>query len=113
MAKALNFNTVKKQYLPVTFADENKTTIFVGTPTKAIMDDLTLMKASLDEIAEDGANDADTDDLFEACAKIMSRNKTGAKITKEFLESVFDFEDVIIFFTAYMEFIDEVIASKN
>lgn len=113
MAKALNFNTVKKQYLPVTFADENNTTIFVGTPTKAIMDDLSVMKASLEEIEEDGASYADTDDLFAACAKIMSRNKTGAKITKEFLETVFDFEDVIIFFAAYMDFIDEVISSKN
>lgn len=113
MAKALNFNTVKKQYLPVTFADEKKTTIFVGTPTKGIMDDLTVLQANLDEIAEDGANAAGTDDLFEACAKIMSRNKTGVKITKEFLEGVFDFEDVTIFFAAYMDFIDEVISSKN
>lgn len=113
MVKALNFNTVKKQYLPVTFADEKKTTIFVGTPTKGIMDDLTILQASLDEIAEDGTNAADTEGLFEACAKIMSRNKTGAKITKEYLESVFDFEDVTIFFSAYMDFIDEVIGSKN
>lgn len=111
MAKALNFNKVKKNYLPVTFADENETTIFVGTPTKAIMDDLTILQASIDEIDEDGA--AETGELYEACAKIMSRNKTGAKITREFLESVFDFEDIVIFFHAYMEFISEVINSKN
>lgn len=111
MAKALNFNKVKKNYLPVTFADENETTIFVGTPTKAIMDDLSILQASIDEIDEDGA--AETGELYEACAKIMSRNKTGAKITREFLETVFDFEDIVIFFHAYMDFISEVINSKN
>lgn len=113
MAKALNFNTVKKAYLPVTFADEKKTTIFVGTPTKAIMDDLALLQASIEEIGEDGVNDNASDDLYEACAKVMSRNKTGAKITKEFLSEVFDYEDVVIFFNAYMDFITEVIGSKN
>lgn len=112
MAKTLNFNNVKKQYLPVTFADENNTTIFVGTPTKAIMDDLTLLQASIEELSEDGAN-TETGELFEACAKIMSRNKTGAKITREFLESVFDFEDIAIFFHAYTDFIGEVIGQKN
>lgn len=113
MAKVLNFNKVAKSYLPVTFADEKETTIFVGTPTKAIMDDLTVLQASIDEIGEDGANETATGELYEACAKIMSRNKTGAKITREYLESVFDFEDIIIFFRAYMEFIDEVINQKN
>ena len=113
MAKTLDFSKVKKSYLPVTFADENGTTIFVGTPTKAIMDDLTILKASLDEIDEDGTGDTGTGELYAACAKIMSRNKTGAKITTEFLETVFDFEDIVIFFRGYMEFISEVINQKN
>ena len=113
MPKALNFNKVKKTYLPVTFADEKETTIFVGTPTKAIMDDLTVLQSNIEEIGEDGSDENNTGELFEACAKIMSRNKTGAKITREYLESVFDYEDIILFFRAYMEFIREVISSKN
>lgn len=113
MAKVLNFNKVKKNYLPVTFADEKETTIFVGTPTKAIMDDLSVLQANLDEMGEDGTDETGIGELYDACAKIMSRNKTGAKITREFLESVFDFEDIVIFFHAYMDFISEVISSKN
>ena len=113
MVKELNFKKVKKIYLPVTFDDEQGTTILVGTPTKAIIDDLTLLQASFDEIGEDGETESAADDLFEACAKIMSRNKTGAKITKEYLASVFDFEDIKIFFSAYMDFISEVINQKN
>lgn len=113
MSKALNFNNVKKQYLTVTLADDKKTTLMVGTPTKAIMDDLILLKSSLETITEDETNVEATEDLYIACAKILSRNKAGIKITSEYLATVFDFEDVMIFFNSYMEFIDEVIGSKN
>ena len=113
MAKPLNFNNVKKKYLTVTLADENNTTLMIGTPTKAVMDDLILLKSSFEAIEEDGTDSAATDDLFEACAKVMSRNKAGVKISKEDLEKIFDFEDVMIFFTAYMEFISEVTSGKN
>jgi hypothetical protein len=75
------------------------------------MDDLTLLQESMD--SESDTNNEVTDDLYNACARVMSRNKAGIKITKDFLAEIFDFEDITIFFNAYMEFIDEVIGSKN
>lgn len=111
--KSLNFNNVKKTYLTVTLADENNTTIMIGTPTKAIMDDLVLLQSVLETISEDDANVDATDELYSACAKVMSRNKGGIKISKEFLEEIFDFEDIMIFFNAYMDFITEVTSGKN
>ena len=113
MAKPLNFNNVKKQFLTITLADEKQTTLMIGTPTKAIMDDLTLLQNSMNSANDTDSNKEATDDLYNACARVMSRNKAGVKITKEFLAEIFDFEDITIFFSAYMEFIDEVIASKN
>ena len=113
MSKSLNFNNVKKQYLTVTLADEKKTTLMIGTPTKAIMDDLLVLQSSLEKINEEEANAEATDDLYYACAKVMSRNKGGIKISKDFLEDLFDFEDVLIFFNAYMDFISEVTDVKN
>lgn len=114
MAKPLNFNNVKKTFLTVTLADENNTVLMIGTPTKAIMDDLTILQSNLEEIQEDAENSQEaTDELYGACARVMSRNKTGKVITKEFLADLFDFEDVIIFFNAYMDFISEVTNSKN
>ena len=94
-------------------ADEKKTTLMIGTPTKAIMDDLLLLQSSLETINEDETNAEATDDLYLACAKVMSRNKGGIKVTKEFLENLFDFEDIMIFFEAYMDFIGEVTDVKN
>ena len=111
--KSLNFNNVKKTYLTVTLADENNTTIMIGTPTKTIMDDLVLLQSGLETISEDDANVDATDELYSACAKVMSRNKGGIKISKEFLEEIFDFEDITIFFNAYMDFITEVTSGKN
>ena len=113
MAKTLNFNNVKKQFLTVTLADEKNTILFIGTPTKAIMDDLTLLQNTMTSVGDNDSNIEVTDDLYGACARVMSRNKAGIKITKEYLADIFDFEDITIFFNAYMEFVDEVIGSKN
>lgn len=111
--KPLNFNKVKKTYLTVTFSDEDNTTIMIGTPTKAIMDDLLELQDELNNINEDETDLDSTDNLYSACAKVMSRNKGGVKISKEFLEEIFDFEDITIFFDTYMKFIDEVTNRKN
>lgn len=113
MAKLLDFNKVKKKYLTVKLADENNTTLMIGTPTKAIMDDLMLLQASMENIQEDETNAEAVDDLYFACARVMSRNKGGIKVTKEFLENLFDFEDIMIFFSAYMDFVNEITDSKN
>lgn len=110
--KVLNFNNVKKTYLTVTLADEDNTTIMIGTPTKAIMDDLKQLQVSLENVDEEADTD-NTDDLYRACARVMSRNKGGINISKEFLDEIFDFEDITIFFNAYMDFINEVTSGKN
>lgn len=113
MSKTLNFNNVQKHYLTITLADEKQTTLMIGTPTKAIMDDLVFLQSSLENINEDETSVEATDNLYNACARVMSRNKGNIKITKEYLENIFDFEDITIFFTAYMEFVTEVTNAKN
>lgn len=112
MANALDFNKIKKKFLTVTLADEKQTVIMIGTPTKAIMDEMLSLKTTLDTISED-SSDESIDEMYSICAKIMSRNKAGKKIEKEYLENIFDFEDIIIFFNAYMEFVSTLSAEKN
>lgn len=110
--KALDFNKVKKQYLSVTFADEKGTTILIGTPSKAILDSFMQIKESLDNTQ--GEPDQDMiNDLYDLCARIMSRNKTGYHVTVDFLSEIFDIEDIVIFITAYAEFIEAVTKAKN
>lgn len=110
MAKSLDFNNIKKRYLTVTLADEAKTVLLIGTPTKGVLDSLMSMKDTLDE---DNLTDEAIDDLYNICAKIMSRNKTGCVISKEVVADLFDFEDIILFIRAYTDFVNEVSNSKN
>ena len=113
MANTLNFNDLHKRYLTVTLADEKNTTLMIGTPTKAIMNDLLVLQNSVETIQEDETNLDALDDLYGACARVMSRNKAGKKITKEYLEEIFDFEDIMIFFKAYIDFVTAITNAKN
>lgn len=112
MSNTLDFNKIKKKYLTVTLADEQKTTIMVGTPTKTIMNELTSLEEFFNGLTDDVSPEV-LDDLYSTCATVMSRNKTNTKIEKEHLENVFDFEDLMIFFTAYMAFLDALVSEKN
>lgn len=111
MSNVINFNNVTKRYLTVTFADAKNTTITVGTPTKALFRALVDLANNVRAGAE---NNLETiDELYSVCSKIMSRNREGVEITKEFMEENMDFEDVITFFKAYIAFIREISKLKN
>lgn len=110
MANNLNFNNIKKRYLTVTLPDEKQSVLMIGTPTKAIFDELLNMK---DVLENENVTDDAINDLYAICAKIMSRNKTGRVITMETVQNLFDFEDIIIFVRAYTQFINEVSSAKN
>lgn len=112
MANAVNFNNIKKQYLTVTLADEKSTTILVGTPTKKLLNDLIDLEDSIGKINSDDNIDA-MGELYDVCAKIMSRNKTNYVITKDYLEEIFDIEDIIIFLKEYMAFVSKLSTLKN
>lgn len=110
MAKPLNLNKIKKKTITVTLPDEKETTLIIGTPTKSIMDEFIALQETIDE----SENQAEVmDELYDVCAKIMSRNKQNIEITKEFVSDNMDFEDVIVFIKTYSEFIQEVSAGKN
>jgi len=111
MAKVLDFTKQKKEYLTVKLNDEKKTVLLIGTPTKAILSEFVSIN---DTISEDGGADAQAiEDLYRVCAKVMSFNKGGIRITPEYLEDFFDIEDVMIFFNAYGEFMSSVTNAKN
>lgn len=109
MSKALNFNKVKKAFLPVTLPDENETTLMILTPTKSIMNVLVNLEKDLKESDDETGADV----LYEACSLIMSRNKTGRKVTVKELEDLLDVEDMFLFINTYTDFIGELTNSKN
>lgn len=110
MSRNLDFNTLKKQYLPVTLNDEKKTKLLLTTPTKSVLDDFIRIN---DYIGEENVGDEAIDELYRVIARVLSHNKAGTRITKETVEELLDFEDVIVFIHAYTAFIDDVVNSKN
>lgn len=109
MAKALDFNTLKKQYFTITLPDETKTKLLITTPDKKTFNKFVDLKDSL----ADREDESVVDDLYEMVGEIMSHNKAGKKITGEELSDILDFEDIIVFIKAYTEFISGITNSKN
>lgn len=111
MSKVLDYTKQKKEYLTVKLNDEKKTVLMIGTPTKAILDDFININEQINENA--GADVEAINDLYRVCAKIMSFNKGGIKITAEYLSEFFDIEDIMLFFNSYSEFMTSITGSKN
>ena len=107
----LNFNNIKKTYMTITLPDDENTTLMIMTPTKAIMDKVIGMEEFISGVDEVGQGVLD--DLYNVCAEIMNRNKAGKKITAEYISKILDFEDLIIFFNAYLEYVGSVSNLKN
>lgn len=111
MAQVLDFTKQKKEYLTVKLNDEKKTVLLIGTPTKAILGEFIAIN---DKLTEDGGADAEAvEDIYRICAKIMSFNKGGIKITSEYLSNFFDLEDVMLFFNGYTAFMSSITNAKN
>lgn len=111
MSKVLDFTKRKKEYLTVKLDDPKKTVLMIGTPTKKILEDFMYLNAKIEE--DGGASGELVDDLYNICAKIMSFNKGGIKITPDYLSDFFDIEDIMVFFNAYMDYMDNLTNSKN
>ena len=110
MAQVLDFNKVKKTYLTITLNDEKKTKLLVMTPTKKL---LTELSAMLPDNSDEVPDEEDLNALFELAARLMSRNKAGVHVTGDQLAEILDFEDLIIFFNAYTEFVSAAASEKN
>ena len=109
MAKTLDFTTRKKEFFTVKLDDEKQTVLLIGTPTKNVMQDF--LALNMEELEDAQA----INEIYEVCAKVMSFNKGGIKITSDYLsnECNFDIADIMTFFNAYSDFISEISHAKN
>lgn len=105
MAKTLDFNTRKKSYMKIVLSDPDKTTVNVGTPTKSLLTELALVMA--DKASGGVPNEERMSNLYEFCARLMSRNRENKVITKDLIESCLDFDDLIYFMDCYTDFIND------
>lgn len=107
----LDFRNHQKTYLNLTLPDEKETSLKVMQPTKELFTKMTEMSTRVGSMA---GSDLDAlNEVYEVCAELISRNKEGITFTKEELEGVLDFEDIVVFLRAYSTFVSEIVFGKN
>lgn len=105
----LDFTKVQKRVLNVKLADGN--VILVRMPTKRMFDLIIEMQNTLSAL--EIANTEQVDYVYQMAAELLSNNLQGKKIEKEYVEKLFDIEDIMIFFNAYVDFVTGQTSDPN
>lgn len=107
----LDFRKHKKNYLKITLNDEKETRLSLLQPTKHLFERMIAMS---EEVGNISGSDLDAlDEVYSVCAELMSRNKEGIVVGKNNLESILDFEDIVVFLNAYSNFVAGIVRGKN
>lgn len=114
MSKTLDFNSVQRPTLILTMMDEAKTQIHVSSPTEKLVEELQTISAELDEILREGDKDS-INATYNLAARLISCNRDCVTVTAEELREKYKLklEDLVIFFSVYIDFIDEISEAKN
>lgn len=115
MTKVLDLNNVEQHpTLELTMQDKDRTTLLVTIPSEGLINELEAMGPELSSIMTKG-DKAGTDQAFDLAARLISCNRNGKKITATQLRKVYNmsFESLIVFMSAYLDFIEEITKAKN
>lgn len=117
MSKTLDFNTYKKSYLTVILPDKEKTTLFVTSPTlqmkKAVVSLVERIESLKDLSTYELAKTDITDEIYELSAILLNKNQNGIEITKDYIQTILDDEDVNVFLYEYLHYLMGIENEKN
>ena len=114
MARVLDFNTIERPVLELVMQDDERTHIKVSTPTESLVEELATLAPQLEKVLQ--SQDAESiAAIYDLAARLINCNRSFVKVTPEDLRDKFrmNFESLIIFFGAYVDFINEVTNAKN
>lgn len=115
MAKVLDLNNIEQMpTLELTLQDKDKTTLLVTIPSEGLINELEASGPKLTKVLSKG-DKAGIDMCFDLAARLISCNRNGRTITCDDLRNVYrmSFESLIVFYSVYMDFIEEVKGLKN
>lgn len=114
MAKALDFNSLQRPTFEVTMKDDARTKLRLVCPKESLVERLESGMKELREILEkkDGSS---IRACFRLAADLFSENDNDVEITAEALRDQYriSLEDLVVFFSAYIDFIGEIKNAKN
>lgn len=114
MAHTIDFNSIVKPMLEITLRDEAHTRVHVTTPTQGLVERLTANADQLKQAVNGGTAEA-IQSVFTLMAELVNCNLDGLRFTAEELRDTYKLTlyDVIIFYNAYLAFLDEIKNAKN
>lgn len=114
MAKSLDFNSLQRPALELTMCDDAKTKLRLVCPYEKLIEKLEAVVPELTEIME--KNDASSvRAVYDLAAELISCNIEGVRVTADDLRDKYrlGLDAMIVFFSAYMDFIDEDIKNAK
>lgn len=115
MAAMLDLTKIKKSYLPMRLPDG--TVINVGTPNKAMYEEMNRIDPILKSLTDDSLEDTleAMEILFDFVARVMSNNKENREITPEWVRDELDLEGALPVMYSFADFIKtkKAIEAKN
>lgn len=114
MVKKVDFNALRRPKLPLVMKDEQKTTIYVTTPTEALVEELRAAAPELERLYE-SRNAESVAAAYDLAARLIRCNMAGLQVTGDDLRERYslDLYDLIFFFEAYTGFIADLSNEKN
>ena len=120
MAKTLDFNKINRPVLQLIMQDDDRTMIKVSCPTEALVAELNdalpaLHKILTEDDVNAGPNRDTLADVYDLAARLISCNRSSITVTAEELRDKYrmDLESMLIFFGAYVDYINEITNAKN
>lgn len=114
MLKKLDFNIITPPTLQLVMRDDQRTEIVVTTPTEMLVEELQALAPELTKLLS--ADNADSvKAAYSLVAKLISCNRSGLQVTAEDLRDKYklNLEALIVFYNAYMDFLNEITDAKN
>lgn len=114
MAKTLDFNSLEPVVLELIMKDDARTHIRVSTPTEALVEELQQVAPKLSAAIND-KNAPSIESIYDLAARLISCNRDFLKVNKEELRDKYhmNLESLLIFFGAYIDFINDITKAKN
>lgn len=114
MPKILDFNSYRRPELVLVMKDDAGTILHVTTPTQQLVEEFGANMTELKN-ALTGKDETASRMVYILAAKLINCNLDGVTVTPDELAKKYclNLEDMALFWSAYMEFIEEIKKAKN
>ena len=111
--RSLNLNTAARPTFELTMMDDDETVLHVKVPELEVFKELQAVADDMNEMDESDA--AALDEMYDFIARLLSCNREKLTITAEELTGKYkmDFESALLVISEYVDFLTDIVNTKN